>query len=105
MKHLLLRISLMLAAVVTLGESTVRAEFADFSYSWSVQPGPVIPGGTGSIQFALAPNASAQATIGAATQMLIPGATLTTTSSASPGEPDSYSNPFTLKLSLKDAAS
>ena len=105
MKHLFTRILFMLAVVAALGESAARAEFVDFSYAWSVQPGAVLPGGTGSVQIALTPNASANYQLGAASPTLIPGATITTTSAAIAGTPDSFNNPFSLGIMLKDTTS
>ena len=105
MKHHFMRLLLMLAVVAALGEAPARAEFADFSYSWSVQPEAVLPSGTGSVQVALTlGSSSGQATIGGAS-VDIPFATLTTSSSAAASQPDTFANPFTLKLSLKDATS
>ena len=103
MKHILTRLFFMLAVVAALGESTARAELVDFSYAWSIQPSAVLPGGTGSVQVSLTPNASSSGTLGVSTP--IPLATLTTTSTASAGSPDSFNNPFSLKLSLTDTAS
>lgn len=105
MKLFFTRMLFMLAVVAALGESAARAEFVDFSYAWSIQPGAVLPGGTGSVQIALSPNASANYELGAASPTLIPGATITTTSSAASGTPDSFNNPFSLKLSLTDTTS
>src|SRR5436305_1049235 len=105
MQHRFLRLLFMLAVLFALGESRAHAEVIDFSYHWAIQPSTVIASGTGSVQFALASDSSAQATLGAVSPVLIPGATLTTTSSASSGAPDSYNAPYSLKLTLTDTAS
>ena len=103
MKHLFMRMLFMLVVVAALGESTARAELVNFSYAWSVLPSSVLPGGTGSVQVSLTANDSPSFNVGVSTP--IPGATITTTSSASAGSPDVFSNPFSLKLSLKDTTS
>lgn len=105
MKPRTVRLLFMLTALVVLvGESRARGEFVDFSYSWSVQPSAVIPGGTGSVTLALAADGSSSVELGSLTPTPIPGATVTTTSSAS-DPPDSFNTNFSMKLHLTDTDS
>src|SRR4051812_19590162 len=103
----------LLAAFTLLGIGSARAESIDFGYSWTVLPSSVIPGGTGSVTLATPTPVPADGTVsailGAAAQM-IPGATVTTTTSANPnGTPptpaDSYSTPFSMQVTLTDGPS
>jgi hypothetical protein len=103
MKRLLTRF-LPLLALVLLGEGRARAEFVDYSYHWSVAPGSVIPSGTGSALFALAPDGTASSEVGAATPTTVAGATVTTSSSATT-TPDHFSTTYGLTLQLTDTAS
>jgi hypothetical protein len=98
-----IRLLPLLTAVVLLGAGQVRAEMIGFSYSWTAQPS-VIPGGTGSVALAAAVPGTSSAELGSSTPTFIPGATLTTTSSATT-TPDSFSSPFNLKVHLTDTAS
>jgi len=89
-----------------LSASVARAEFADFSYSWSTSPSPpLFPGGTGSVALALAADGSASAAInGGAT--LIPGAAIITTSSAGgTTSPDHFNVAYSMTLHLTDTSS
>jgi hypothetical protein len=99
-----IRLLPMLAVVVLLGAGQARADMIDFSYSWSVQPGSVFPGGTGSATLAAAADGTASAELGSSTPTFIPGATLTTTSSAT-DVPDSFGTTFSMKVHLTDTAS
>ena len=105
MKHLFMRMLFLIAAVVALGEATARADSVDFSYEWSVSPSAVLPGGTGTVQIALDPGGPANYVIGAADPTTLLGAKLTTSSTATAANPDSFNNPFSVKLTLTDTAS
>lgn len=95
---------LLLTALVVLSAGQAKAELVDYSYQWSVAPGSVLPGGTGSVTLATAPDGSAMSTIGSPTPTLIPGATVTTTSAAT-NVPDVFSVSFNMTVMLKDTAS
>ena len=48
-----------LIAVLALGAtSSLRADFMDWSYHWSITPGPVLTSGTGCVAMALAQDGS-----------------------------------------------
>src|SRR5262245_40750163 len=100
----IVRLLPVLTALLLLGEGRARAEMIDFSYSWTVQPSSVIPGGTGSVTLAAAADGTGQATLGSMTPVPVPGATVTTSSSAI-DVPDSFSSMFSMKLHLTDTAS
>jgi hypothetical protein len=104
MRPRIIRLPLLLAAVVLLGAGQAKAELIDFSYQWSVMPTSVIPGGTGTVTLSTAPDGSAQAELGASTPTFVPGATVTTNSSAT-DPPDSFNTPFSMKVHLTDAMS
>lgn len=104
MKSFTASLSLLLTALVLSPASAVRAESIDFSYSWSSMPSPVYPSGTGSVTFSASAPSTASAILGSQTATYIPGAELTSTSSAT-SPPDSFDTPFNLKLTLKDIAS
>jgi len=104
MKHRTVRLLFLLTALFLVGESRARAEMIDFSYSWTALPSSVIPGGTGSATFAVAPDGIASAELGSPTPVLVPGASITTTSSAT-NPPDSFRTSFSLKLRLTDSTS
>jgi hypothetical protein len=91
----------LLAAVLLLGAGQARAELIDFSYQWTVMPSAVIPGGTGTVTLSTAPDGAGQAELGSSTPTFIPGATVTTTSSATE-PPDSFNTPLSMKLHLTD---
>src|SRR4051812_14424509 len=93
----------LLTAVVLLGAGQARAEMIGFSYQWTAQP-TIIPGGTGSVALAAVDPGTASAELGSSTPTFIPGATVTTTSSAT-DVPDSFSTPFSMKVHLTDTAS
>jgi hypothetical protein len=90
------------AVLLVLGDGRASAGFVDFSYHWSVTPGSVIPGGTGSVTLALAADGLLTAQTGL--PAFIEAATLTTTSSATT-PPDVFNAPFALTLDLTDVAS
>jgi hypothetical protein len=91
--NLLFRSSLV--ALVVLGAtSSLRADFMDWSYHWSITPGPVLTSGTGSVAMGLAQDGSGAGNI--------PAATVTTTSSATDAAPDKYSVGYNLTLHLTD---
>ena len=84
-----------LIAVLALGAtSSLRADFMDWSYHWSITPGPVLTSGTGSVAMALAQDGSGASKIAAAT--------VTTTSSATAAAPDRYNVGYNLTLHLTD---
>ncbi len=95
-----------LAALLFLGADQARADLIDFSYSWTPQPA-VISSGTGIVTVSAAADGSAQATLGSPTATSIPGATLTTSSSAGIDNTpaDSFNTTYGLKLHLTDTAS
>jgi hypothetical protein len=103
MKHLTVRLLLPLAALVILGNERARADAIDFSYQWTVQPAilPGLPGSTGSVLFSAAQPGTGQAMLGDITGATIPGATVTTTSSAT-NPADSFQGAFSMKLHLTD---
>jgi hypothetical protein len=92
------------AALLLLLGGTARAEMVGFSYQWTVLPTSVFPGGTGSVTLASAPDGTAQAELNKNAPTFIPGATVTTTSSATE-PPDTFDTPFSMKLHLTDTAS
>jgi hypothetical protein len=94
----------LLTALVLLGATQARAEMIDFSYHWAAEPSPVIPGGTGSVSLAVAPDGNQQATAGSSVPVVIPGANVTTNSAAT-NPPDTFNTPFSMKLTLTDTAS
>jgi hypothetical protein len=98
------RLLLPLAALVLLAGGRARADFVDYSYHWSVQPSSVLPGGTGSVTLAVAADGTGSSDTAATTATVLPGATITTSSSAS-NPPDSFNTDFTMKLQLTDSAS
>jgi len=100
MSRLFVRTLLVLAAIVLLGHSQARAGMVDFGYSWSVAPA-VVSNGTGSVTLATAPDDTGHATLGSMVGTHIPGANVTSTSSAV-APPDHYDVNFTLKLTLTD---
>lgn len=84
-----------LIAVLAFGAtSSLRADFMDWSYHWSITPGPVLTSGTGSVAMALAQDGSGASKIAAAT--------VTTTSSATDAAPDRYNVGYNLTLHLTD---
>ena len=93
-------------AVLLMGSGAARAELVDFSYQWTVLPTSVIPGGTGIVTLVTTPDGAGQSELGSSTPTFIPGATVTTNSSADPdGTPDVFNTPFNMKMHLTDAAS
>jgi hypothetical protein len=95
-----------LAAALLLGAGGARADFANFTYSWSTVPSPpVFPSGTGSVALALAPDGSSSAALGGG-QVAIPGASVTTASVAGGTTPaDHFNVNYALKLHLTDTGS
>jgi hypothetical protein len=108
MKHLFVRLLLVPAVLVILGNGAARAEQIDFSYQWSLQPVhgvlPGLPGSTGSVTLSTAQPGTGMATLGDPNGTTIPGATVTTTSSASV-PPDSFQANFSMTVKLTDSAS
>jgi hypothetical protein len=106
MKHLFVRLLLIPAVLVILGNGMARADVIDFSYQWTVKPSvvPGLPGSTGTVQLAAAQPGTGQATLGDPIGTTIPGATVTTNSSATT-PPDSFNANFTMKLKLTDTLS
>ncbi|MGL4553674.1 MAG: PEP-CTERM sorting domain-containing protein [Gemmataceae bacterium] len=104
MNTLSARLLLMTALAAGLA-SPVRAESINFSYAWTVLPNPpVFPSGTGTVTLTAAVPGTSSADLGSATPAYIPGAELTTSSSAT-SPPDSFDAPFSLKLTITDTAS
>ncbi len=86
---------LSLAALVSLSATIPsRAGFMDWSYHWSISPGPVLSSGTGSVALTLAQDGRGASSI--------PTATVTTSSSATNAAPDVYKVGYNLMLQLKD---
>jgi PEP-CTERM motif-containing protein len=84
-----------LAALLSLGATMqARADFMDWSYHWSISPGPVLSSGTGSVALTLAQDGNGASSI--------PAATVTTSSSATNAAPDVYKVGYNLMLQLKD---
>src|SRR4051812_39079358 len=91
MKRRTIRQLLMLTALVLLlGESRARADFVDYSYHWSVLPSSVLASGSGSVTIATAADGTATGELGSSTPVVIPGATVTTTSAADGNTPDIF---------------
>jgi hypothetical protein len=84
-----------LAALLLLSTTMrSRADFMDWSYHWSISPGPVLSSGTGSVALTLAQDGSGASSI--------PAATVTTSSSATNAAPDVYKVGYNLTLRLED---
>src|SRR4051812_25426359 len=96
-----IRLLPLLTVLVLLGAGQVKADSIGFSYQWTVLPNSVFPGGTGSVTLASAPDGNSAADLGSSTPTFIPGATVTTTSSAT-DVPDTFSTPFSMLVHLKD---
>jgi hypothetical protein len=94
----------LLAALVLLSGSRAQADQIGFGYSWSSMPPTFITGGTGTVQIATPPDATAQATLGGPS-VSIPAATLSTNTAATDQKPDSFQSNFSLHLNLTDTAS
>jgi hypothetical protein len=89
----------LLATLVTLlpaAANSVRADFLDWGYHWNVNT-PVISSGTGSVALAVVQDGSGAATI--------PAVSITTTSAASPINPDVFHANYNLTLTLTDNSS
>lgn len=99
-----IRLLPLLTAVVLFGAGQVKAEMVGFSYQWTVLPTSVFPGGTGSVTLAATPDGTASAELGSSTPTFIPGATVTTTSSAT-DVVDVFDTPFSMSVKLTDTAS
>jgi hypothetical protein len=82
-----------------LGGSQARAEFINWSYSWSIGPAPVLASGTGTVAQALYHGGSETGS------QIIRAAAITTSSSATAGKPDHFAKSFDLVLHLTDAQS
>jgi MYXO-CTERM domain-containing protein len=106
-----LHLPILLAALLVLGAGQARAEMIDFNYHWSVVPSSIITGNsgnTGSVNVAAAPDPSSpvQAVLNSSTFTFIPGANVTTSSTAGGTiPPDVYDTNFSMKLSLTDSKS
>jgi hypothetical protein len=96
-----IRLLPLLTVLVLLGAGQANAETIGFSYQWTVLPTSVFPGGTGSVTLAAAPDGTSSAELGSSLPAFIPGATVTTTSSAT-DVPDTFSTPFSMKVHLID---
>jgi hypothetical protein len=81
------------AALLLFGASQARAEYMNWSYHWSISPGPVLSSGTGGVALALNPDGAGASTI--------PAASVTTTSAATT-TPDNFNAGYDLTLALKD---
>jgi hypothetical protein len=96
------KLSLLLLSFILAGSA--RAESIDFGYSWTVLPGPVFVGGTGSVALTPAANGTSSAELGSTAGASIAGADISTSSSAV-DTPDVYAATFGLKLTLTDTLS
>jgi hypothetical protein len=104
MKRLSARLLPLLAVLALFGASRAQADQIGFGYSWSSMPPTFITGGTGTVQIATPPDATGQATLGGPS-VSIPAATLSTNTSATAQNPDSFKTNFSLNLNLTDTAS
>jgi hypothetical protein len=107
MKRLTARILPISVAVLLFSTGLARAEFLNWTYSWSINPNPVIKPddqATGGVTVALdAGGTGATASLIGMNQFLIRAAELTSTSSAEADNPDSFDNVlYTLTLTLTD---
>lgn len=100
MRCLSIRLLFWLAVVGLTGESRALCDMVDFSYAWKIQPGPVIPSGTGNVTFSLEAGSSS-AELGSTQPTIIPGATIQTSSLAGV-PPDRYNTNFVMTLHLKE---
>jgi hypothetical protein len=95
----------LLALTFLLTGGNARAEMIDFSYGWTVSPSPpVYSSGTGVVAVSAYADSSASATLGG-TATLIPGASISTNSSASAAQPDHFDVAYSMTLHLTDAGS
>jgi hypothetical protein len=94
-------------------QGALQAQSANFTYSWSVGPGPVITGtnpdtgngkSTGSVVMPLYPPGGGSVQVGGPAGT-IPVGVLLTSSAAGNRHPDAYNSPFTLSVHLQDRAS
>jgi hypothetical protein len=93
MKRLSARSAALVAALVLFGASSARA---DYSYSWTINPGPTFTQNNSTVAVAVAPN-------GTSSLPVIPGGSITA-NSASPSS-DSFSAGYDITLHLTDNAS
>jgi hypothetical protein len=94
MNHPSARLAALLVTVGLLGAGQVRADFTNWSYTWSMQPSSVISSGTGSVTYAVSPGGTAASNINVAS--------ITSTSSATGTSADSYNAPYTLTMKITD---
>jgi hypothetical protein len=108
MNCLTTRLTAAALALLLCGEGLARADFfSDWSYHWSVNPGPSIsngPTGTGIVTLAVTPDGPGSGLVPNSNMVTLPAASLTTNSSAGAGVPaDNFNNvPYGLTLTLKD---
>jgi MYXO-CTERM domain-containing protein len=110
MYRLSARLLPLLAALVLLGGSQARAEFVDYSFSWSSEPTPPIissPDKSSSVSLALGQSGTAHVMLG--DPNTVPAATISTTSTAGTGTPptpsDHFDTSYSLTFHLTDTAS
>jgi hypothetical protein len=102
MRCLSVRLLVGLTVIGLSGESRALGDMVDFSYAWKIQPAPVIPSGTGNVTFSLEAG-SGSAELGGTQPLVIPGATIQTSSTASV-PPDKYNTNFQMTLHLTEGA-
>jgi hypothetical protein len=93
MKRLSTRLVATLVALLPATASSVRADFLDWGYHWSVNT-PVISSGTGSVALAVVQDGTGADKI--------PALSVTTTSAALPTNPDAFHSNYNLTLTLTD---
>jgi hypothetical protein len=96
MKRLSVRLVATLVASLAATASSVRADFLDWGYHWSVNT-PVLSSGTGSVALAVVQDGSGADKI--------PAVSVTTTSAALPTNPDVFHSNYNLTLTLTDHSS
>ena len=84
----------LVALPLLLAGGRARADYMDWSYHWSISPGPVLASGTGNVALALFRDGPGAATI--------PAATVSTNSAATAAAPDRYNVGYALTLRLTD---
>jgi hypothetical protein len=96
----------LLLTLLFLDTGQARADLIDFSYSWTVQPAVITgpPTNSGFVMVSAAPDGNGSYDTTAATATAIPGATITTSSSAT-NPPDTFNTPFNVTLHLTDTTS
>ncbi len=96
MKRLSIRLLATLVASLSATACSVRADFLDWGYHWSVNT-PVLSSGTGSVALAVVQDGNGAHTI--------PAVSVTTTSAALPTNPDVFHSNYNLTLMLTDHSS